>query len=110
MSELKPCPCCGSNELEIDFDSVMMIHGKGHQNGYIDCSDCGVGISIAFIDEDNCTERLVSAWNNRPHENKLKADAVREAVKEINWSALTKPQQAKYALVYLANKLEKGEL
>jgi len=42
--------------------------------------------------------------------NSIKADAVREAAKEINWTALTKPQQAKDALVYLANKLEKGEL
>ncbi len=59
MSELKPCPCCGSTYV-------------GGAGGIVYCYACDLKV------QRPTTEGAVKRWNNRQHENKIKAEAVRE--------------------------------
>lgn len=76
MSELKPCPFCGSSFVEISR------YGNSKVSTFYQCNDCGV--SLETSETFNHGER----WNNRPLENKIKADAVKEAILncEAFWS------------------------
>lgn len=64
MSELKSCPVCDKYPQEF----------FGYDYGKVGCKneDCNYSFRPQHPEE----------WNNRPYENKLKADAVREAAKQ----------------------------
>lgn len=66
MSELKACPFCGSSCVEISR------YGNSKVSTFYQCNDCGVSL------ETSETFNHGEQWNNRPYENKLKADAVRK--------------------------------
>lgn len=91
MSDLKPCPFCNS---EPELQEV-----KFYGDEYVTCVsfDCSL-FQVSFAPQ---------SWNTRPHENKLKADAVREAARScgryLKASALN-------GLYEYADKLERGEL
>ena len=52
MKQLKNCPFCGSEYVEISGFLVPFVH----------CSECGAIVS--FYDKDN-NEKLIQAWNKR---------------------------------------------
>ncbi len=70
MSELKPCPFCGG-EAAFDFDD------SGYE--WIYCRKCGINTDTEISTDCCAKEKLSKAWNNRPHDNKIKAEAVRAA-------------------------------
>lgn len=94
MSELKPCPFCNS---EPELQEV-----KFYGDEYVTCVsfDCSL-FQVSFAPQ---------SWNTRPHENKLKADAVREALRyRPKWTVYGAEAQLD-AIDEYADKLERGEL
>lgn len=67
MSELKPCPFCGGDQLDIGI--------TGGATFWVECSSCG-SCSASHDDEYDAT----TAWNNRPGE-----DALQERVEALEW-------------------------
>lgn len=53
MKELKPCPFCGSDRVEVRTDD----EGK---SWYIFCNDCGLMCGYATLEDG-----VVEAWNRR---------------------------------------------
>lgn len=51
MSKLKSCPFCGS------------INARWNKNGWIECPNCHIFFSSAFVDADK--EEHIEAWNRR---------------------------------------------
>lgn len=90
-TELKPCPFCGGKAY-----SSKDSWGKTAACSNDECSISHVSIGL----ED---------WNNRPAENKIKADTVRDAVESCEYT-----EDFLYtsiaSLFDYANKLEKGEV
>lgn len=93
MSELKPCPMCGSLNIDI-VDGTSLKYGEVK---WAVCADCELG-------------GILSTWNNRPHEAKIKAEAVREATPNILSMAGSFWKNFYRGRWVLTNKLEKGEL
>ncbi len=64
--ELKPCPnlLCGSTDIHAFCNTTSMC--------LVYCSDCGIE-----VDGFETIEKAIVAWNNRPYEQQIKADAVR---------------------------------
>lgn len=60
MSELKPCPFCGEEEIERDTE---MCYGGMHYGVF--CSNCG-----ASTDLYTSVERAEEAWNRRAEDGK----------------------------------------
>lgn len=52
MSELKPCPKCGSRNVYVD---CMVYFAQGYERYYASCYDCG--LSLGIVPEKNGT------WN-----------------------------------------------
>ena len=50
-NELKPCPCCGSEIIEVDHDSM---------GWYAHCADCGLNLSA-----QKDKSLLIATWNRR---------------------------------------------
>ncbi|MBX2848915.1 MAG: Lar family restriction alleviation protein [Acidiferrobacterales bacterium] len=102
MSDLKPCPFCGS-------DNVMVDNIVLNDCFTAFCGDC-ISKSTNFPDFNDA----VDAWNNRPHENKLKAEAFKagfyESGDDFNgeWCG-DKEEVSRLAQEY-ANNQERGEL
>lgn len=95
MSELKPCPLCGSTDVGVAPFAVG-------------CFSCDLLIARIHTDD------AVTIWNNRPAEKKVKADGVREAIDEalaqLGWKDSTHYLVVKFIrkMQDNANKLEKG--
>ena len=88
MSDLLPCPFCGKTEGLSIFKEFF---------DYVNCANCSYSIPL-------------EVWNNRPYENKIKAEAVREAVEALkSESELGLVIYRCQALEYVG-KLEGGEL
>lgn len=51
-SNIKPCPCCGSTNIEEDSGMFFESHGHEHIDPFIQCLDCGLEMSI----DTNSTE------------------------------------------------------
>ena len=89
MSEkLKPCPFCG--------DARVKQYG-GFYSQEAETTSC-LGCFTQVIGHN--------LWNNRPYENKIKADAVREAIR-LNMISYN-DSYVKKLLAY-ADKIERGE-
>lgn len=70
MTELKPCPMCGS-PAELDATGTSECYGFAWQTLYIECTKteyehCGMTMEIRadFHDIDNSNDVLIQAWNN----------------------------------------------
>ena len=68
---LKPCPKCGSNNLDEDYGNV--IEGSyDMQYGGIECLGCGITLFIETdgksITTDNISNTLIDSWNERKGE------------------------------------------
>ena len=95
MTELKPCPFCGGRAYSL-------------RNGDVVCRE--------HCEAMGCRGVRISAWNNRPTEAKIKADAVLDALayakNECDWATTTnyKAVEFSHAVEEHANKLrEQGE-
>lgn len=72
MSELKPCPKCGSRNVYVD---CMVYFAQGYERYYASCYDCG--LSLGIVPEKNGTwnayyrseEDCVVDWNIRADED-----------------------------------------
>lgn len=86
--QLKPCPFCGSEDI------------KRYGGGY--AQEAPVTVC------KNCHAECLGheLWNNRPAENKLKADAIREAIAVID--EMESPEASDF-LEY-ADQIERGEV
>jgi Lar family restriction alleviation protein len=63
--EIKPCPFCGSNEVE-QFKKVNQIHDV-KLFGYC-CWNCGAESGISGIEEE-----AIQKWNKRPYDYDMPA-------------------------------------
>ena len=67
-TKLKPCPFCGSNDIEEYYGDVNITYGTVHQYGSIDCNQCGANVDRSAYGNDavdTLSKRLVEAWNKR---------------------------------------------
>jgi hypothetical protein len=89
MSNLKPCPVC-NEEAQKFF---------GYDYGKVGCrnEDCNYRDRPQYVEQ----------WNNRPHEDQTRADAVREC-KEHLYDEFSYLNEIGEAMEAYANKLEKG--
>lgn len=67
MSDLKPCMCCESNDIEI-----ITYEEKYHTRKIATCMDCGARGSVC-----DSKEEAIEAWNTRPAEDALQAEIER---------------------------------
>jgi hypothetical protein len=100
MSNQKPCPFC--------------IKGYYHSN------DCYLTLISRAQEYERhypyikgmvrpTAEEIYAAWNNRPYENEIKADAVREAIDYADCLSHDVIDWIKRIKLYV-NKLERGEV
>ena len=75
MSDLKPCMCCESNDIEI-----ITYEEKYHSRKIAKCMNCGARGSVC-----DSKEEAIEAWNTRPAEDVLTAEIERlkKTIKEI---------------------------
>ena len=61
QNQLKPCPFCGSDNIERRFHTNVYLNGDVVKVSYwIQCNDC---FAASVCDDD--IERVVEAWNKR---------------------------------------------
>ena len=91
MSDLKPCPCCNASDAVCSFTVSL-------ENGIVmfGCARC------AFLAEN------ITTWNNRPHESKIKADAVLDYERSLSSFPYTADEYIKNFIGH--EELERGEL
>lgn len=65
--ELKPCPFCGS---------VANVHSVGDGDSYVLCQSCDT-----LSPKDGTPEYVAQNWNNRPLEDALRAQSVKDAAR-----------------------------
>lgn len=67
--QLRPCPFCGSRNLEEDATGCAEIWGNTYQSGWISCKDCGAdGPRVELTDEtpaQNDFQKVRNVWNQR---------------------------------------------
>ena len=70
MSELNPCPFCGSE---------AKIEGAHSRGFYIECSGCQKQTRLSAYPED-----AMKAWNTRASEAAIRAQVIEEVRAELN--------------------------
>ena len=73
MSELKPCPCCGSEKLKIDSKRTFKYGGLKHCSVTVRCMKCHARSPVVDInmpegeynEREICEKAVIEAWNNR---------------------------------------------
>lgn len=93
MSELKPCPFCGGEaELDTSGDGNFSMIYDGYAS--VRCCSCDIetpwfetkamiGIDDCNSESDRVIQSAIDFWNNRPHENKIKAEVVCDAMDNL---------------------------
>ena len=62
MSELKPCPFCGSDDLVMSSrEAYALMTGKRMEFYRVKCDTCGAMVDNDFGD----TDEAIEAWNRR---------------------------------------------
>ena len=64
MSELKPCPFCGCNELIVQEQAESLAHPSNHFPEHVECSKCRIHITGG---------RAKDRWNTRAAEQENQA-------------------------------------
>ena len=73
MSDIKPCPFCGGNDLNVQHSTEDR---EGVPSNII-CEDCGCAGPWAYIrpevlesaaNKDRIPVRLINLWNDRKHD------------------------------------------
>ncbi len=60
MTELKPCPFCGSNQLRTPMNVSIRNSKVEMKPTHVSCMECGAdGPPITYVDD------VVKAWNKR---------------------------------------------
>lgn len=66
MNELKPCPFCGEENIEIQTLNLM-------PEGFVRCKSCGVTmyrrIACCYKWRKKLVDGLIKAWNRRVNQN-----------------------------------------
>lgn len=65
MQKLKPCPFCGSENLEIAINSIMV------NPYYVWCFDCN-----AIGPDEKTKTKAIKKWNARANESSKNVDAI----------------------------------
>ena len=92
MSELKPCPFCGDTRIK------QYGGGLSQESKITVCSGCFTQVTGHEL------------WNERPIENKIKANAIRDAMKDCEYRVtgvghvISHVELSKYA-----DRIERGE-
>ena len=71
--KIKPCPFCGSEDIDIEFVSIMndLFINKNHYKIEFICSDCNVikPTRTTANNREEAIENVVKIWNRRVNEN-----------------------------------------
>ena len=54
--DAKPCPFCGSSEIEYDNDE----HGE-----WLQCTNCGAKVGVAWCEKTDRDDGAARLWNSR---------------------------------------------
>jgi hypothetical protein len=78
MKELRECPFCGGVAYLKSSEPSTANHNEGSVHFGVACGEFQCDV-LPVSNLWQCTpEDAIKAWNNRPHENKIKADAVKQ--------------------------------
>lgn len=101
MSELKPCPFCGEDNL-----MVLQRSGAGIYGPRLQCGTCNT-IRLMVADEPS---PAIDEWNHRPVEDALRAEL--EAMKKATdaWMDLAEARQAELTKVRAELERERARL
>lgn len=97
QNELKPCPMCGSSPK-----SFEVLDDWGTSLFSVLCCNC---VSSPHVENEKTEQRAIELWNNRPYEQKLRADAV-QALLDDDDIVLT--SQCRRTIRDYANKIRRG--
>ena len=72
--KLKPCPKCGSTNLETDGSPFSEFYGHDHQDESVECLTCGFEVVVDSVDDFPCSCHhydemrceIVRRWNEHP--------------------------------------------
>ena len=71
--EPKPCPQCGSNNVEVDADGMSTsLTGIDYQNIWVECGDCEFKHTINVCDypfERRPSQLCIKQWNEIPEDS-----------------------------------------
>ena len=66
MSELKPCPFCGSDDIDASFVMGFVEGNKERLGIGCGCMDCGASSAMIVIPEgEDGHKESIEAWNKR---------------------------------------------
>ena len=63
MTELKPCPFCGSEDAQ-----VKLYSEKGVRFWYVSCENCEISLDPMFWNDNQTKEEAIAKWNRRVNE------------------------------------------
>ncbi len=95
MSDLKPCPFCGGNEVKLYIDDGLGVFSYYYE---IVCRHCGLNNKSIYANRDRVENAAIKHWNTRPIEDALRKEIAklqaenRSLVEQMNQTAL-KPNQ-----------------
>ena len=95
MSDLKPCPFCGGNEVQLYIDDGLGVFSYYYE---IICRHCGLSNKSIYANRDRVENAAIKHWNTRPIEDALRKEISqlqadnRSLVEQVNQMAL-KPNQ-----------------
>ena len=68
MSELKPCPFCGSDKVKVLNGASWMIEKYRGKVRSVTCLECGVNggiFTMVSLTEKQAVNRAIKSWNRR---------------------------------------------
>ena len=96
MSDLKPCPFCGGNEVQLYIDDDRTAEELGLFSYYreIVCRHCGLSNKSIYANRDRVENAAIKHWNTRPIEDALRKEIAqlqtdnRSLVEQMNKMAM----------------------
>jgi Lar family restriction alleviation protein len=71
MSDLKPCPFCGGNEVKLYIDDGLGVFSYYYE---IVCRHCGLSNKSIYANRDRVENAAIKHWNTRPIEDALRKE------------------------------------
>lgn len=63
---IKPCPFCGSNNIEYDFGGVVESYGHDYQSVWIECLECNARMDGETRDGIEINSPILKKWSQQP--------------------------------------------